>query len=408
MVARKEFLDVLESWKHEKVIKVVTGIRRCGKSTLLKQFQNKLKAEGVSDEQIISLNLEELENEELTNYKSLYEYITQRLCNDKYTYIFLDEIQTVENFQKAIDSLYVKDNVDVYITGSNAYLLSGELATLLSGRYVEISMLPLSFEEYCQCVSGENDEEKFNDYLLSGGFPLIANMDNRDSNKVNTYLEGVYNTVVVKDVEERDKRRNSDKNKRKVSDITLLRTISKYLASVIGSPVSAKSIADYLSSNGRKISSNTVEDYIEALTESYIFYPVERYDISGKVLLKRNLKYYIVDLGLKRHLVPKQGYDVGYAIENIVYFELLRRGYKVNVGKLGNTEVDFVAQKDGVVEYYQVSASILDKSVFEREIIPLKNIKDMRAKKILTLDKFGLGNYDGIVAENIIDWLKVK
>lgn len=405
MVARKEFLDVLESWKHEKVIKVVTGIRRCGKSTLLEQFQDKLKAEGVGDEQIISLNLEELENEELTNYKSLYEYITQRLCKDKYTYIFLDEIQTVENFQKAIDSLYVKDNVDVYITGSNAYLLSGELATLLSGRYIEISMLPLSFKEYCQCVSNGSEEEKFNWYLQNGGFPLIANMDNRDSNKVNTYLEGVYNTVVVKDVEERDKRRNSDKNKRKVSDITLLRTISKYLASVIGSPVSAKSIADYMSSNGRKVSSNTVEDYIEALTESYIFYPVERYDVSGKILLKRNPKYYIVDLGLKRHLVPKQGYDVGYGIENIVYFELLRRGYKVNVGKVGNTEVDFVAQKDGIVEYYQVSASMLDKSVFEREMAPLKNIKDMHAKKILTLDKFGLGNYDGIVVENIIDWL---
>ncbi|MDE6211072.1 MAG: ATP-binding protein [Clostridia bacterium] len=406
MVARKEFLDVLDSWRHEKVIKVVTGIRRCGKSTLLEQYQDKLKSEGVSDEQIISLNLEELENEELTNYKSLYDYIAQRLCKDKYTYIFLDEIQTVENFQKAIDSLYVKDNVDVYITGSNAYLLSGELATLLSGRYVEISMLPLSFREYCQCVSGGNDEEKFNEYLQSGGFPLVANMDNRDSNKVNTYLEGVYNTVVVKDVEERDKRRNADKNKRKVSDITLLKTISKYLASVIGSPVSAKSIADYLSSNGRKISSNTVEDYIEALTESYIFYPVERYDISGKVLLKRNLKYYIVDLGLKRHLVPKQGYDVGYAIENVVFFELLRRGYKVNVGKVGNTEVDFVAQKDGLVEYYQVSASMLDKSVFEREVAPLKNIKDMHTKKIITLDKFGLGNYDGIVVENIIDWLK--
>ncbi|MDE5911871.1 MAG: ATP-binding protein [Clostridia bacterium] len=406
MVARKEFLDVLDSWRHEKVIKVVTGIRRCGKSTLLEQYQDKLKSEGVSDEQIISLNLEELENEELTNYKSLYDYIAQRLCKDKYTYIFLDEIQTVENFQKAIDSLYVKDNVDVYITGSNAYLLSGELATLLSGRYVEISMLPLSFREYYQCVSGGNDEEKFNEYLQSGGFPLVANMDNRDSNKVNTYLEGVYNTVVVKDVEERDKRRNADKNKRKVSDITLLKTISKYLASVIGSPVSAKSIADYLSSNGRKISSNTVEDYIEALTESYIFYPVERYDISGKVLLKRNLKYYIVDLGLKRHLVPKQGYDVGYAIENVVYFELLRRGYKVNVGKVGNTEVDFVAQKDGLVEYYQVSASMLDKSVFEREVAPLKNIKDMHTKKIITLDKFGLGNYDGIVVENIIDWLK--
>lgn len=405
MVARKEFLHTLDSWRHEKVIKVVTGIRRCGKSTLLQQYQDRLRAEGVSEEQIIALNLEELENEELTNYKTLYEYIVKRLCKDKYTYIFLDEIQNVENFQKTIDSLYVKDNVDVYITGSNAYLLSGELATLLSGRYVEISMLPLSFKEYCHCAVGGSVDDRFNEYLQNGGFPLVANMENKDNNKVNTYLEGVYNTVVVKDVEERDKRRGSDKNKRKVSDVTLLRTISKYLASVVGSPVSAKSIADYLSSNGRKISPNTVEDYIEALTESYIFYPVERYDVSGKVILKRNLKYYIVDLGFKRHLAPKHGYDVGYSIENVVYFELLRRGYKVNVGKVGNAEVDFVAQKDGAVEYYQVSASLLDKGTFEREIAPLKNIRDMHAKKILTLDKVGLGNYDGIVVENIIDWL---
>ena len=404
MIERKEYLALLQEWKEEKVIKVITGIRRCGKSTLLALFQEQLKMEGVTKEQIISLNFEDLENEELTDYKKLYKYITERLCEDKYTYIFLDEIQTVKDFQKVVDSLYIKDNVDIYITGSNAYLLSGELATLLSGRYVEISILPLSFKEFYQLNTNLSKEDAFNEYLQCGGFPYVATMD-RSNGKYSSYLEGIYNTVVVKDVEERDKRKHEDKNKRKVADITLLKTISKYLASVVGSPVSAKSLADYLSSNGRKISSNTVDDYLEALIESYLFYPAERYDITGKLLLKRNQKMYMVDLGLRSYLATKKGGDIGYSIENIVYFELIRRGYKVNIGKVGATEVDFVAQKADVREYYQVTASMLEESTFHREITPLKNIKDFYPKKILTLDKFSVGNYDGIVIENVIEWL---
>lgn len=404
MIIRKEFLELLEKWKNQDVIKVVTGIRRCGKSILLKQFRDKLISDGVSEEQIIFLNLEELENKHLLNYDSLYLYLVERLCKDKFTYIFLDEIQMVENFQKAIDSLYVKDRVDIYLTGSNAYLLSGELATLLSGRYVEISMLPLSFKEYYgNCVDTDR-ETALEKYMHNGGFPLIATMQS-DSERNSMYLEGIYNTVVIKDIEDRDKRRSDDKNKRKVSDVTLLKSISKYLASVIGSPVSAKGIADYLTSNNRKTSSNTVEDYIDSLVESYIFYPVERYDVVGKMLLRRNIKYYIVDLGLKNHLVSRQVHDLGYGIENIVFLELLRRGYKINVGKVGNNEVDFVAKKGDKTEYYQVSASVLDKNVFTREITSLKNIKDMYPKKILTLDKVGQGNYDGIIVENLIDWL---
>lgn len=404
MVERKQFLDILDKWRCEKVIKVVTGIRRCGKSVLLEQYRDKLISEGVGKEQIIALNLEELENKELLNHNALYDYLSARLCKDKYTYIFLDEIQTVENFQKAIDSLYVKNNVDIYLTGSNAYLLSGELATLLSGRYVEISMLPFSFKEYYCEKRGEDRDRAFEDYLKGGGFPLIAVTDS-DGEKRDLYLEGIYNTVVVKDIEDRDRRRSDDKNKRKVSDVTLLKNISKYLASVIGSPVSAKSIADYLTSNGRSTSSNTVDDYIEALTESYIFYPVERYDIVGKTIFKRNLKYYIVDLGLKNHLIPRQGYDLGYNLENIVFLELVRRGYKVNVGKIGNGEVDFVARKGDSIEYYQVTASIMEKSVFDREFASLRNIKDAYKKSVLTLDRIGLGNYDGIVVNNLIDWL---
>ena len=309
----------------------------------------------------------------------------------------------VSDFQKVVDSLYIKPNVDLYITGSNAYLLSGELATLLSGRYVEINMLPLSFKEYCEIKASNNKDEVFSEYLLTGGFPYVAGMVGNE--KINAYLDGIYNTVIVKDIEERDKRKSVDKNKRKITDTTLLKTLSKYLSSVIGSPVSIKSIADYLISNGRKTSSNTVGDYVESLVESYIFYVAERFDIVGKNLLKSNVKYYIIDTGLRNLLIARQNKDIGYLIENTVYFELLRRGYKVNIGKIGNSEVDFVAQKNGVIEYYQVTATMIDENTFDREMKPLKAIKDNYKKTVLTLDRFSLGNYNGIEIKNIIDWL---
>ena len=297
MVQRKEYLDQLINWRDEQVIKVVTGIRRCGKSTLLLQFQQWLKENEVTDEQIVSVNFEELEYEELLDYKKLYQYLKERLVSGKTTYIFLDEIQKVSSFEKVVDSLYVKPNVDLYITGSNAYMLSGDLATLLTGRYVEIKMLPLSFGEFLS-MTGLEPEQGFPEYLRSGGMPYIATM-NRTDEKVSTYLEGIYNTVIVKDIEDRQARKESDPSKRKITDIALLKTIAKYLASVIGNPVSVRSITDYLISNGRKISPNTVNDYVEALTESFIFYPAERFDIVGKQLLKANRKMYIVDLGLR-------------------------------------------------------------------------------------------------------------
>lgn len=403
MVKRKEYLNKLIEWKDEQVIKVVTGIRRCGKSTLLMQYQDYLRENGVADEQIISLNFEELENEDLLDYKALYSYIKERLCKDKMTYIFLDEIQNVASFEKAIDGLYVKDNTDVYITGSNSYLLSGELATLLTGRYVEISMLPLSFAEYKE-LSNESEENAFSEYMRYGGMPYVASMSKTEE-KVNTYIEGIYNTVVVKDIEDRQKRRETDPDKRKINDIALLKTIAKYLSSVIGSPVSVKSVTDYLISNGRRVSPNTVDDYMDALAESYIFYPAERFDIVGKEILKSNKKWYIVDLGLKNHILPRRNYDLGFSIENIVYFELLRRRYKVNIGKYGNSEVDFVAQKNGVLTYYQVTADMTNETTFEREITPLRNIKDNYEKIVLTLDKFSVGNYEGIKVVNLIDWL---
>ena len=406
MVERKEYLERMTQWKDEQVIKVVTGIRRCGKSTLLLQYQEWLRAHGVSDEQILSVNFEELEYEELQDYKKLYAYLKERLCEGKMTYIFLDEIQKVPSFEKVVDSLYVKPQVDIYMTGSNAYMLSGGLATLLTGRYVEIKMLPLSFHEFLE-ITGSEKEQGLSEYMRDGGLPYIAVMD-RTPEKVDTYLEGIYNTVIVKDIEDRQARKESGSNQRKITDILLLKTIAKYLASVAGNPVSIRSITDYLSSNGRKISPNTVSDYVEALTESFLFYPAERFDIVGKQLLKANRKMYIVDLGLRNHILPRRQYDLGFSWENIVYFELLRRGYLVMIGKVGSTEVDFVAEKQGAYTYFQVTADMTAQETFEREMRPLRSIRDNYEKIVLTGDRLTPGNYDGIQVKYLPDWLLGK
>ncbi|MEG0590459.1 MAG: ATP-binding protein [Lachnospiraceae bacterium] len=403
MVERKEYMQQLIAWKDEQVIKVVTGIRRCGKSTLLKQYQTYLKENGVAEEQIVAVNFEELEYEDLLDYKKLYAYIKERLCTDKITYIFLDEIQKVPFFEKVVDSLYVKGNTDVYITGSNAYMLSGDLATLLTGRYIEVSMLPLSYKEYCEITDSTSDTA-LAEYMQNGGMPYIALMD-RTQEKTDAYLEGIYNTVIVRDIEDRQSRRESNPNKRKITDIALLKTIARHLASVVGSPVSVRNVTDYLTSNGRKVSPNTVDDYMEALAESFIFYPVERFDIVGKQLLKANKKWYIVDLGLRNHILPRRNYNLGFSIENVVYFELLRRGYKVNVGKHGTAEVDFVAQKQGALVYYQVTADMTAEETFAREMKPLQSIRDNYEKIVLTLDRFSLGNYEGIQVQSVVDWL---
>ena len=403
MIERSEYLNQLIGWKDEQVIKVVTGIRRCGKSTLLAQYQTWLKENGVSEAQIVSVNFEELEYEGLLNYKELYVYLKKRLVDDQMTYIFLDEIQKVSDFEKAVDSLYVKPNVDIYITGSNAYMLSGDLATFLTGRYVEIRMLPLSLKEF-MALTALDKEHGFAEYLQCGGLPYVARMD-RTPEKVETYLEGIYNTVIVKDIEDRQSRREADPTKRKITDIALLKSIAKYLASVVGSPVSVRSITDYLISGGRKISPNTVDDYVDALTESFVFYSAERFDIVGKQLLKINKKFYIVDLGLRNHILPRKNYDFGFSLENMVYFELLRRGYQVMIGKLGSAEVDFVAQKRGEYTYFQVTADMSAQETFEREVHPLTLIRDNYEKIILTADRLTLGNYNGIRVKNIVDWL---
>lgn len=402
-IIRTEYLNFLKQWKDEQVIKVVTGIRRCGKSTLLKQYEEYLISKGISKEQIISINFEELENENLQDYKKLYDYIKSHLSQEKTTYIFLDEIQKVPSFEKVVDSLYVKQNIDIYITGSNSYMLSGDLATLLTGRYVEIKMLPLSFKEYME-ITKKTPEQALTDYMTTGGLPYTAHMA-PDTEKINFYLEGIYNTVIIKDIEDRQARKEDDKSKRKITDIVLLKTIAKYLCSIAGSPVSVRNITNYLQSSGRKVSPNTINDYLEALTESFIFYPVAPIDVAGKQILQTHKKFYIVDLGLRNHILPKQHYDLGFSLENIVYFELLRRGNQVWIGRSGNTEVDFVAKKNEVYKYYQVTANMTAEETFNRELRPLKNINDNYEKIVLTADNLTPGNYQGIKVINLINWL---
>ena len=351
MIQRKEYLNNLIALKNKQVIKVITGVRRCGKSTLFELYIDHLKKTGVEDSQIISVNLEELENADLLDYKTLYDYITSRLVPDKSNYIFIDEVQKCSEFEKAVDSLFIRKNCDVYITGSNAFLLSGELATLLSGRYVQIDMLPFSFKEYYEAVKGNGKSKKeiFDSYLRYGSFPYVAYLEN-DERIINQYIEGIYNTILLKDVATREK----------INDVSILENILKTVASSIGSPISTKKISDTLVSNGRKISPNTVEAYLRALTDSYILYNAARYDIKGRQFLKTLGKYYFVDSGIRNHIISQSSRDLGHLLENVVYLELLRRKNRVNIGKLAEKEVDFVATNMNEVEYYQVSASVLD------------------------------------------------
>ena len=392
MVNRKEYLEKLKKLKDKQMIKVVTGVRRCGKSTLLKQFRDYLMNEcGVTQEQIIFINFEDLAYEHLLDYKALYQYITERLCENKKNYIFLDEIQAVSNFQKTVDSLFIKDNVDLYITGSNAYLLSGELATLLSGRYVEISILPLSFAEYYELVGG-NKRDAWQNYFKCGGFPYAASLEEDDIRT--DYLRGIYHTVLLKDIVAR----------KKVQDVMLLESVVKFLFDNIGNIVSSKKISDSLVSNGRKTTSATIENYIEALTESFILYKTNRYDVKGKQHLKSLEKYYLVDVGLRRLLLGDKNADIGHILENIVYLELIRRGYKVAIGKIGDLEIDFIAEYNGEKIYYQVAASVLSPETFSREIAPLQKVTDNYPKFIISMDEISI-NEDGIKQINIIDFL---
>jgi len=397
LIPRKRYLQELISWRNKQLIKVITGVRRCGKSTLFELYINYLKQEGITNNQIISINLEDIEHEQLLEYHALYNYIKDLLQNDMFTYVFIDEIQQCPGFEKVVDSLYIRKNIDLYITGSNANLLSGELATLLSGRYIEIQMLPLSFSEYLDSPSAEEETRMtaFSHYMKYGSFPYIPMLE-RNNTVVRTYIQGIYNTILVKDVAKR----------KDITDISLLEQIIKVLGSCIGSPISTKKICDTIQSNGRKISVNTVDIYLQALTESYIFYKADRYDIRGRCFLKTLGKYYIVDLGLRNNLLANGESDIGHQLENIVYLELIRRGYKVSIGKLAEKEVDFVATTDKGIMYYQVSTTVLDENTLKRELAPLQAIHDNYPKILLSMDEIGSGrSHEGIQQQYLLQWL---
>lgn len=396
MIERAKYLNKLIAFKDKQLIKVITGVRRCGKSTLFRLFQEYLKNEGVSEKQIQSVNFEDMAFSDLSDPKNLYNHVMKHAQKGKRNYIFLDEIQNVKDFQKAVDSLYIQEGFDIYITGSNAFLLSGELATLLSGRYIEIKMLPLSFKEFVSAKENPNLQEEYARYLEYGSFPYILEM--ADSASIQNYLSDILNSIVVKDVLIRHKITNP-------ADVL---RILKFIFDTVGNVVSIKKISDTMTSAGYKITPQTVEKYITALTESFVLYTASRYDIKGKKYLQSGDKYYLVDTGLRYALLGKKGTDTGHLLENIVYLELIRRGYTVFVGKSGNTEVDFVAVNQEGTTYYQVSQTVMDESVLERELKPLQNIKDHYPKYLLTLDYLPDGDYEGIKRMNVLKWLMEK
>lgn len=395
IIERKEYLNKLITWKDKQLIKIVTGVRRCGKSVLLKMYQDYLKNNGVKESQIVTINFEDLDYEELTNYKKLDNYLKEKLIPNKMTYIFLDEIQNVDQFPKVLDSFYIKDNVDIYVTGSNAHMLSSEIATMISGRYIQIEMLPLSFKEYMESTGNMNDRGiKYTEYLQNSSFPYALQLKNQPD-EIRDYLEGIYNTIVVKDIVHR----------KNITDTMMLKNILKFVFDNIGNPLSSKKISDTMTSLGRKINSRTVEKYLEAFSESYIIYPAKRYNIKGKEYLKSLEKYYIVDIGMRYMLLGSKMMDTGHILENVVYLELLRRGYDVYVGKIGNYEVNFVAQNHKGTIYYQVALIVRDEKTLQRELRPLQAIRDHYPKVILTMDEDPEIQYDGIRRINARDWL---
>lgn len=397
---REDYLDWLIRQKDKQIIKVVTGVRRCGKSTIFEIYQDYLLGNGVLPEQIIAINFENIEYENLLDYRSLYQYIKERLLPDKMNYIFLDEIQHVEQYQKAVDSLFLKENCDVYITGSNAYFMSGELATLLTGRYAELSMMPLSFREFCEGLDGERKgmsiNEKFNLYVATGSFPYVLKYQYGVS-EAQEYMRGIYSTILLNDVVKRQK----------VADVNMLEAVTKFMMHNIGNRTSPTTIANTMTSNQKKIDPKTVDRYIRGLTDSLLFYEARRYNIKGKEFLNTINKYYVCDVSLRNMLVGGKESDAGHILENIVYLELKRRGYEVYVGQMGTDgEVDFAAIRNGTPEYYQVAQTTLDEKVLQRELDPLKKIHDNYPKYLLTLDEvFGEMNYDGIQKKNVLKWL---
>ena len=398
MVVRNLYLHKLKMLRDQHLIKVITGIRRCGKSTLLEALQLALLEQGVDDKHIISISFEQREHSQYTTWQDVYDVIDIQLQDSKMHYVFLDEIQQIPQFEKLIDALFVQKNIDLYVTGSNAYLLSSELATLLSGRYVSINLHPFSFAEYVSAFpENHNWDRLFRQYINQSCFPEAVNLSKSAPEMVNTYLKALYNTVVIKDIVQHNKLRKYGN----------IQNIIQFLYDSIGSVVSPNNIAERLSEyTGENISHNTVKKVIDYLIQSYLIYPVHLYNIKGKRLLASNYKYYVVDLGLKNILQSNRyDADLGHKLENVVYFELLRRGGEVYAGKSQQGEVDFVVHKpDGMIEYYQVAYTVNDEKTFNREISSLKRVRDSYPKFLLTLD-YDTAMIDGIQKLNVIDWL---
>ena len=406
-IDRKEYLDFLIKSKDKQIIKVVSGVRRCGKSTLFEIYKDYLLKNGVEKIQIISINFEDMDYEELTDYKKLYEYIKSKMLTDKKNYIFLDEIQHVDKFEKVVDSLFIKENVDLYITGSNAYFMSSELATLLSGRYIELKMLPLSFKEYYQAkLEYEKLEKKenrtlktlmqyYNEYIVNSSFPYTLQLNNNLKN-IYEYLSGIYNSVLLKDIVAR----------LKIADVMRLESVVKYIFDNIGNLTSISKIANTLTSMGRKTDIKTIEKYIKGLVDSLLIYEVSRYNIKGKEFLSTLSKYYVSDLGLRQMILGNRNVDMGHILENIIYLELLRRKCNVYVGQFDKNEIDFVVINSNEVEYYQAVLTVLDENTLKRELAAFKNIKDNYPKYLITLDDvLPNADYEGIKVVNALEWL---
>ena len=406
-IDRKEYLDFLVKSKDRQIIKVVSGVRRCGKSTLFEIYKDFLLENGVAKNQIISINFEDMDYEELTDYKKLYEYIKSKMIEDKRNYIFLDEIQHVDKFEKVVDSLFIKENTDLYIIGSNAYFMSSELATILSGRYIELKMLPLSFKEYYQAkLEYEKMEQKenrisktliqyYNEYIVNSSFPYTLQLDS-DLKNIHEYLSGIYNSVLLKDIVAR----------LKISDVMRLESVVKYIFDNIGNLTSLSKIANTLTSMGRKTDAKTIEKYIRGLTDSLLVHEVSRYNIKGKEFLSTLSKYYVTDLGLRQMILGNRNIDMGHILENVIYLELLRRKGNVYVGQFDKNEIDFVVINSNEIEYYQVALTVLDENTLKRELDAFKNIKDNYPKYLITLDDVMMNtDYDGIKVVNALEWL---
>ena len=400
-IQRPEYIKRLTLFKDKQLIKIVTGVRRCGKSTLLELFQTDLEKQGIGQDQIQSINLEDPQYRDLLEWDKLYDCINAQLIPNKMNYIFIDEIQNVKDFQKAADGLFIKKNVDLYLTGSNSKMQSGEWTTLLSGRYIEIHMFPLSFKEYVSAYQKPaNVDNKFADYLAYSSFPqMLQFIQNNKTGDIRLlsrqYMEGIYNTIVLKDVMEN----------KKLKETGRLERVMQFMASVIGSEISIKKISDMITSDGFTILPLTVESYLDAFRSSYILYRADRYDVKGKKLLKTLNKYYLVDMGLRKLILGEKPADSGHILENIVYLELLRRDYKVYIGKIGEREIDFVAEGINGTEYFQVAETVRGQETLTRELVPLDSIRDHNPKFLLTRDYEPNASYNGIKQLNVLEWL---